>query len=643
MKKQLQSLAVIAWLALTKAIAQNADPAVTSAAFAPTSTAIGQTSVLTVNFSNAGTTAIPAGSIEVTISAPYSYYANGGTPFPTGSGATLFTWTYLGSDTWRGVNINSIAAAAGGAITITVKGLSITSAAELTNVNVQPVNSFAAFSDSPNNNNLQPGLVVLADTDGDGTPDDTDTDDDNDGILDTQDKLPLDTDNDGTPNVTDIDDDGDGILDTAEAAGKALDTDNDGTPNSTDTDDDNDGILDTAEMGTLDGSGKYTLPDSDGDGVPDLIDAVDTDGDGIPDSTDTDDDNDGLPDVVDKLPLDTDNDGTPNVTDTDDDGDGILDTAEAAGKALDTDNDGTPNATDTDDDNDGILDTAEIGTFAPDGKFTLPDSDNDGLPDLADPNLTDTDGDGTPDNTDTDDDNDGILDTQDKLPLDTDNDGTPNATDTDDDGDGILDTAEAAGKALDTDNDGTPNATDTDDDNDGILDTAEMGTLDGSGKYTLPDSDGDGVPDLIDAAAKADLFGNYTFGNITFAAADTKTVIININEINGGATNGTVEFFVPSMAGFTVTFNSTQTSATVTANETVNNSDWVMVDTGTGMKFSSKAGVVIAANGRSRIALTIKADTAGTTANLTTNITPGSGGDGVTTNNVAVLAMSIQN
>ena len=531
MKKQLQSLAVIAWLALTKAIAQNADPAVTSAAFAPTSTAIGQTSVLTVNFSNAGTTAIPAGSIEVTISAPYSYYANGGTPFPTGSGATLFTWTYLGSDTWRGVNINSIAAAAGGAITITVKGLSITSAAELTNVNVQPVNSFAAFSDSPNNNNLQPGLVVLADTDGDGTPDDTDTDDDNDGILDTQDKLPL----------------------------------------------------------------------------------------------------------------DTDNDGTPNVTDTDDDGDGILDTAEAAGKALDTDNDGTPNATDTDDDNDGILDTAEIGTFAPDGKFTLPDSDNDGLPDLADPNLTDTDGDGTPDNTDTDDDNDGILDTQDKLPLDTDNDGIPNATDTDDDGDGILDTAEAAGKALDTDNDGTPNATDTDDDNDGILDTAEMGTLDGSGKYTLPDSDGDGVPDLIDAAAKADLFGNYTFGNITFAAADTKTVIININEINGGATNGTVEFFVPSMAGFTVTFNSTQTSATVTANETVNNSDWVMVDTGTGMKFSSKAGVVIAANGRSRIALTIKADTAGTTANLTTNITPGSGGDGVTTNNVAVLAMSIQN
>ncbi|MBB3842247.1 hypothetical protein FHS57_006278, partial [Runella defluvii] len=496
MKKKLQSIAVIAWLALTKALAQSADPAVTSATFAPSSTAIGQTSVLTVNFSNAGTTAIPASSIEITVSAPSDYYANGGTPFPSGPGALLFTWTYLGADTWRGVNTNSIAAAEGGAITITVKGLSVTTAAELTNVNVQPVANFAAFTDSPNNNNSQPGLSVLADTDGDGIPDNTDTDDDNDGILDTQDKLPLDTDNDGTPNATDTDDDGDGILDTAEAAGKALDTDNDGTPNSTDTDDDNDGILDTAEIGTLDSNGKYTLPDSDGDGLPDLIDPLDTDGDGTPDNTDTDDDNDGILDTQDKLPLDTDNDGTPNATDTDDDGDGILDTAEAAGKALDTDNDGTPNDTDTDDDNDGLLDTAEIGTLDSNGKFSLPDTDGDGLPDLIDP--LDTDGDGTPDNTDTDDDNDGILDTQDKLPLDTDNDGTPNATDTDDDGDGILDTAEAAGKALDTDNDGTPNDTDTDDDNDGILDTAEIGTLDSNGKYTLPDSDGDGLPDLID-------------------------------------------------------------------------------------------------------------------------------------------------
>ena len=90
-------------------------------------------------------------------------------------------------------------------------------------------------------------------------------------------------------------------------------------------------------------------PDSDSDGVPDVLDEndgfpdEDSDGDGIPDSTDpnpdttdTDGDGDGLPDVVDE---DDDNDGIPDETDTennnppvepenppvDTDGDGVFD------------------------------------------------------------------------------------------------------------------------------------------------------------------------------------------------------------------------------------------------------------------------------------------------------------------------------
>ena len=241
--------------------------------------------------------------------------------------------------------------------------------------------------------------------------------------------------------------------------------------------------------------GVYTLPDSDGDGLPDLADVLDTDGDGIADVTDTDDDGDGLTDTTDPKPLDTDNDGTNNSTDPDDDGDGIADASEQPGKVLDTDNDGTPNATDTDDDGDGIPDSVEQGTLVG-GVYTLPDSDGDGLPDLAD--ALDTDGDGIADVTDTDDDGDGLTDTTDPKPLDTDNDGTNNSTDPDDDGDGIADASEQPGKVLDTDNDGTPNATDTDDDGDGIPDSVEQGTLVG-GVYTLPDSDGDGLPDLADA------------------------------------------------------------------------------------------------------------------------------------------------
>jgi hypothetical protein len=82
--------------------------------------------------------------------------------------------------------------------------------------------------------------------------------------------------------------------------------------------------------------------------------------------------------------LDTDNDGTPNATDPDDDGDGKPDATDP--QPLDTDNDGQPNDSDTDDDGDGKPDTSEQGTPGPDGKYPLPDSDNDGLPDIVDPN-----------------------------------------------------------------------------------------------------------------------------------------------------------------------------------------------------------------------------------------------------------------
>ncbi|MDZ4861670.1 MAG: PhoPQ-activated protein PqaA family protein [Candidatus Hydrogenedentes bacterium] len=56
--------------------------------------------------------------------------------------------------------------------------------------------------------------------------------------------------------------------------------------------------------------------------------------------------------------------------------------------------------------------------------------------------LVDTDDDGIPDISDPDDDNDGIADGSDAFPLDTDNDGQDNAVDTDDDNDGISDEIE---------------------------------------------------------------------------------------------------------------------------------------------------------------------------------------------------------
>ena len=184
----------------------------------------------------------------------------------------------------------------------------------------------------------------------------------------------------------------------------------------------------------------FATTDSDKDGIPDSDDAfkddpteyLDTDSDGIGNNTDTDDDEDGTPDSTDAFPLDksettdTDSDGFGNLYDSDDDGDGVADTADAfalisLGTLTDTDGDGRPNDCDA--------------TCQSTGMAADTDDDADGVLDTADGfplislgTLTDTDGDGRPNDcdatcqstgmtADTDDDGDGTADSSDAYPL----------------------------------------------------------------------------------------------------------------------------------------------------------------------------------------------------------------------------------
>merc|ERR1712166_1304939 len=238
---------------------------------------------------------------------------------------------------------------------------------------------------------VENGDVLDSNNDADGVsiPNYLDIDSDGDGILDANEFV--------APGV-------DATTCCIPMAGKTtspIDSNNNGVPDFLDAkDSDNDGIPDHIEIGSNpnspddtdgDGTPDYQDLDSDGDGIPDAIEKntiypvapVDTDLDGIPDYKDPDSDGDGINDEVQKgpsvcclgngatppgegLPTDTDGDGIPNYMDTDSDNDGILDIIETApvdvdGNPPDTDGDGIPNYMDTDSDNDGIPDTIEKG------------------------------------------------------------------------------------------------------------------------------------------------------------------------------------------------------------------------------------------------------------------------------------------
>ena len=162
--------------------------------------------------------------------------------------------------------------------------------------------------------------------------------------------------------------DSDGVNDCADVypldATESADTDVDGVGNNADADDDGDGVADVADAFPLNASESI---DTDGDGIGDNSDwapydsseSLDTDFDGIGNNEDADDDGDGIDDDSDALPLDssetldTDLDGTGNNADADDDNDGVSDADDtypliSLGALTDSDGDGIPNQCDSD-------------------------------------------------------------------------------------------------------------------------------------------------------------------------------------------------------------------------------------------------------------------------------------------------------
>lgn len=414
------------------------------------------------------------------------------------------------------------------------------------------------YQDADSDNDGIPDAVEgVADTDGDNLPDYLDDDSDADGIADGDEAQVSGQDSDGD-SIDDTfdadvtggpDSNGNGIDDNAEQFG-SLDSDGDGRPNTIDPDADADGVSDADETNSdNDGDGipNFIDTDSDNDNISDLIEnqgagqGADSDGDGLVDMLDPDSDNDNVPDVLEGAG-DADNDGLPNYLDENSDNDGLADGIEAGAQNSDIDNDGIDDAFDADqtggndENNNGVDDAIEASG--------LPDSDDDGIPNIADSdsdndtipdivenppvveeggtdstgdtgdtdsqiNAIDSDGDGVPDYIDEDSDNDGISDFLEggNLPTlsgnDADGDGIDDAIDVDvtlgldADDNGVDD----ALQPIDSDSDMIPDYLDQDSDNDGVPDVLEGANdidNDGLANYLDIDSDGDGISDLVE-------------------------------------------------------------------------------------------------------------------------------------------------
>jgi len=267
------------------------------------------------------------------------------------------------------------------------------------------------------------------------------------------------------------------------AANPTGDRDGDGIVDTVDQDDDNDGIADRFELG-LDGSDR----DSDRDGVPNRLD-LDSDNDGLPDLYESgffislpagnvrvvngrfldEVGENGLVDVIETSPDsgfvaftlvnsdESDGDIVPDFLDLDSDNDGILDLVEAGvSEELDSNRDGRLDADPGNVGNDGILDLAQINN---------------------DQNCCDYNFDGI----------------QDQIPRNTDGGDLPDFQDLDSDNDGINDLIEAGGSDADLDG-RIDDFFDDANQPDGVDDQLFIVPL------SLPDSNGDGVPDYIDSA-----------------------------------------------------------------------------------------------------------------------------------------------
>ncbi len=407
--------------------------------------------------------------------------------------------------------------------------------------------------------------------------------------------LDFDVDGDGIVNSLDMDSDNDGILDNVEAqttagfvapptSGITAAVGVNGLFSIYENNDDTSDATGIDPVNTDDSSEVVKIPDyldidSDNDGIPDNIEGQSTQGYDAPsgdiglNGIDANYQSNSSFTATGLSPYNFDGATEVDFRNTDTDGDGTLDELESGI---------VPNGGFTDSDGDGLLDTFEGSDATAGETYDVNDEINNPVNDLLDEDgdggstgdvdyrdansIPDTDGDGVTDDIDLDDDNDGILDTIEDAQPDADSDGIKNSLDIDSDDDGIPDNIEAqltVGYIA-------PNADDaaTYLANDGVnsaylggltavnTDAITINNPDGLPDYLDPDSDGDGVNDILENGNANSLSGTDTDGD---GYDDNFEGVINDYDVNDDIDDPTTD--LPDLDSDVLTADSTQPNA----------------------------------------------------------------------------------
>jgi len=123
--------------------------------------------------------------------------------------------------------------------------------------------------------------------------------------------------------------------------------------------------------------------------------------------------------------------------------------------------------------------------------------------------------------------------------------------------------------------------------------------------------------------------------NGTFTPGQTKDAVIRLNEIGGLATNGTIQVFIPRIAGYTLSFDDTQTVATNPTVAVGNSTDGWSSFTYPNGALLLTTNNSIPANGEFKVAIKLTATSSMNSSILKSVLIPGSGGDNNAVNNSA--------